>query len=111
MQAVLRAPLNKALGLVPHFSEAKMRISYLSLILLFLSLTFAGCTVVIVPLQGTELKDSQLTADADSSLVVLYRNEFFGGAVPMTVALDRYLAGRTWRKTCFVWQLPLESIR
>ena len=35
----------------------------------------------------------------------MYRNESFGGAIPMTVALDGKVAGQTGPQTFFLWEV------
>lgn len=41
----------------------------------------------------------------DKSMIYLFRNENFGGALPLTVSIDEQIAGQTAPYTYFVWEV------
>ena len=75
---------------------------FLSLFLLSAAL-ISGCASVPIASMDEDAKAKTFaTADGKSNIYV-YRDESFGGAIPMTVALDGKVAGQTGPKTYFLF--------
>lgn len=79
----------------------RARVALLATVLLALA---EGCASVPMATAQEDLWTKQnLKASPGRSLIVLYRNEGFGGAVKMPVALDGRVAGETAARVYFVW--------
>jgi hypothetical protein len=52
-----------------------------------------------------DAKAKSFAVRTNKSSIYLYRNESFGGAIALTVALDGKVAGQTGSKTYFVWEV------
>lgn len=65
----------------------------------------AGCaTVPMAPLEADTQAKSFVVPPGKSSIYV-YRNESFGGGIPMTVLLDGKIAGQTGPQTYFLFEV------
>jgi len=76
-----------------------------ALVVVLIVATLSGCASV--PMESIE-KDAQakkFVIDSSKANIYLYRNETFGGAIAMPVALDGKVAGKTGPKTFFHWQV------
>ena len=80
------------------------RYSFFGTALLLVSI-MSGCASVPMASGDEDAKAKSFTAAADKSSIYVYRNESFGGAIPMTVSLDGKLAGQTGPKTYFMWEV------
>lgn len=80
------------------------RIRFNSLLLVFMVLLVAGCASVPMASIDEDTRAKTFSVNPDKSGIYLYRNESFGGAIPMTVALDGKVAGQTGPKTYFLWE-------
>jgi hypothetical protein len=78
--------------------------SYITAFLLMTSL-IAGCASVPMTSLDEDAKAKSFTVPPDKASIYLYRNESFGGAIALAVALDGKLAGQTGPKTYFVWDV------
>lgn len=69
------------------------------------TLVLTGCASV--PMTSIEQDTAAKTFVAPSNLsrIYLYRNETFGGAIPMTVSLDGKTMGQSGPKTFFMWDV------
>lgn len=65
----------------------------------------SGCASVPMVSMEEDAKAKAFSVPADMSSIYLYRNESFGGAIPLTVALDGKVAGQTGPKTYFLWNV------
>jgi len=66
----------------------------------------SGCaTLPMASLEDDALAKRFVTAP-DKSLIYLYRNELFGGAVPFQVSIDGQVAGQTIVNTFLKWDVP-----
>jgi len=78
--------------------------------MIFLIAVFAGVVSGCATLPMASLEDDALAkrfvTAPDRSLIYLYRNEFFGGAVPFLVSIDGQVAGQTIVYTFFKWDVP-----
>ncbi len=73
--------------------------------LLAIMSALAGCaSVPMMPLKD-DVQAKTFTVSKDKSNIYLYRNETFGGAIPMTVTLDGKVAGQTGPETYFLWEV------
>lgn len=66
-------------------------------------LLLGGCASVPMDSMDNDRASKQFNVPPDKSSIYLYRNETFGGAIPMTVALNGRVAGQTGPKTYFHW--------
>ncbi len=78
--------------------------SFLGVALLLLSIV-SGCASVPMASSDEDAKAKSFTVPANKSSIYVYRNESFGGAIPMTVSLDGKLAGQSGPKTYFMWEV------
>lgn len=78
--------------------------SYLGVVLLLASIV-SGCASVPMTSIEEDARAKSFAVSADKSSIYLYRNESFGGAIPLTVALDGKVAGQTGPKTYFLWDV------
>lgn len=70
-----------------------------------LATLLAGCASVPMAPLGDDAKAKTFEVKPDKSSIYLYRNESFGGAISMTVALDGKVAGQTGPQTYFLWEV------
>jgi len=73
--------------------------------LLLLLATVAGCASVPMASLDDDTEAKNFTVRTDKASIYLYRNEVFGGAIPLTVALDGKVAGQTGPQTYFLWEV------
>ena len=73
--------------------------------LLAIMSALAGCASVPMSSLKDDVQAKTFTVSKDKSNIYLYRNETFGGAVPMTVTLDGKVAGQTGPLTFFMWEV------
>ncbi len=64
-----------------------------------------GCASVPMASLNEDSTAKEFRIDPQKSSIYVYRNENFGGAVPMTVSLDGRVAGQTGAKTFFLWEV------
>ncbi|KMY66144.1 hypothetical protein AAU61_19230 [Desulfocarbo indianensis] len=76
----------------------------LVLIVILISLV-SGCASVPMATPEEDASAKQFIPNKDKSSIYLYRNESFGGAIPVTVSLDGKVAGQTGPMTYFMWQV------
>jgi hypothetical protein len=75
--------------------------------ILVILITFInGCATVPLATKDLDAKAKKFTPKPDRSIIYVYRNEIFGGAILMTVAFDGKIVGRTGPKTYFMWEVP-----
>ncbi len=76
----------------------------------FTALVFAimltGCATVPMASLEHDSAAKEFVVPPDVSRIYLYRNESFGGAIPMTVSLDGQTMGQTGPKTYYMWDVP-----
>lgn len=65
----------------------------------------SGCASVPMASLESDKQAKQFVVDPTKSNIYLYRNESFGGAIAMPVALDGRVAGKTGPKTYFYWSV------
>ncbi len=65
----------------------------------------SGCATVPMSSTDEDLRAKTFTVRSDKSNIYVYRNESFGGVIPMTVSLDGKLAGQTGPQTYFMWEV------
>jgi hypothetical protein len=65
----------------------------------------AGCASVPMTSLDEDAKAKTFTTSPAKSSIYLYRNENFGGAIPLTVSLDGKMAGQTAAMTYFLWEV------
>jgi hypothetical protein len=75
------------------------------LFLLLVALLVSGCASVPMTSLDDDARAKAFIAKPDKSLIYLYRNETFGGAIAMTVSLDGKVAGQTGPQTYFLWEV------
>lgn len=68
-------------------------------------LALGGCASVPMATPQQDAAAKQFTVPPGESRIYLYRNETFGAAITMPVALDGKLMGKTASKTYFVWDV------
>lgn len=73
--------------------------------LLAITAMLSGCASVPMASLEQDQQAKQFEAVPDKANIYLYRNENFGGAIAMPVALDGQIAGKTGPKTYFVWSV------
>ena len=64
----------------------------------------AGCASVPMAPQDDDVRAKSFTVRSGKANIYLYRNETFGGVVPMTVSFDGKVAGQTGPQTFFLWE-------
>jgi hypothetical protein len=64
-----------------------------------------GCASVPMSSLDEDAKAKRFEPAKETSSIYLYRNETFGGAIPLTVALDGRVAGQTGPQTYFLWEV------
>lgn len=79
------------------------RLHLLRLLPFCVLLLLGGCASVPMDSMNSDQTSKQFEVPADKSGIYLYRNENFGGAIAMTVALNGRVAGQTGPKTYFHW--------
>lgn len=65
----------------------------------------SGCASVPMSSIEDDTKAKAFTAPAGKSNIYVYRNESFGGGIPITLSLDGKVAGQTGPKTYFMWEV------
>lgn len=78
--------------------------SFLGLTLLLASI-ISGCASVPMTSMEEDARAKSYAVPAGKSSIYLYRNETFGGAIPLTVAVDGKVAGQTGPMTYFLWDV------
>ncbi|MBK6630069.1 MAG: DUF2846 domain-containing protein [Betaproteobacteria bacterium] len=74
-------------------------------LLLAMMVLVTGCASVPMASDDADTQSKRFQAKPDKSIIYLYRNETFGGAIAMTVSLDDRLAGESAPKTYFMWEV------
>ena len=69
-------------------------------------LSMVGCASVPMETAENDAQLKQFTVSSDNAGVYIYRNESFGGAVKMDVAVNDQLIGETSAKTYLYKELP-----
>lgn len=77
---------------------------FLSSILLLASL-MSGCASVPMTSMDEDMKAKSFIAQEGKSNIYVYRNESFGGAIPITVALNGKVVGQTGPQTYFLLEV------
>jgi hypothetical protein len=77
---------------------------FLAIVLLLTSFV-TGCASVPMASMDEDTKGKSFAVRTDKSNIYVYRNESFGGAIPMTVALDGKVAGQTAMQTYFLFEV------
>lgn len=75
------------------------------LLLIAVAALVTGCASVPMSSMEDDVKAKTFAVKEDKSAIYVYRNESFGGAIPMTVALDGKVAGQTGPQTYFMWEV------
>lgn len=68
-----------------------------------LTVLMSGCASVPMASLDADNQAKTFATDPEKATIYLYRNEMFGGALAMPVALDGRIAGKTGPKTYFRW--------
>lgn len=74
-------------------------------VLLFLASVVSGCASVPMASLDEDAKAKTFAVREGKSNIYVYRNESFGGAIPLTVALDGKVAGQTGPQTYFLFEV------
>ena len=85
----LHVPLSRLLGLAT----------------LLVTLILTGCATVPMAPMEQDTAAKEFVPPSDQSRIYLYRNETFGGAIPMTISLDGRTMGQTGPQTYFMWDV------
>src|SRR4051794_11195450 len=64
-----------------------------------------GCASVQMASADADARAKTFEVPKDKASIYVFRHENFGGAVPMTVALDGKVAGQTGAKTYFLFEV------
>ena len=64
-----------------------------------------GCASVPMASLEEDSAAKKYQVSKDKSMIYLFRNENFGGALPLTVSIDEQIAGQTAPYTYFVWEV------
>lgn len=75
------------------------------LLLVAVAALVTGCASVPMSSMEEDAKAKTFAVKEDKAAIYVYRNESFGGAIPMTVALDGKVAGQTGPQTYFMWEV------
>jgi hypothetical protein len=70
-----------------------------------LSILVSGCASVPMASLDDDAKAKTFSTSPTKSSIYLYRNENFGGVIPLTVSLDGKMAGQTAAMTYFLWEV------
>lgn len=73
--------------------------------LLFLASVVSGCASVPMASMDEDAKAKTFAVRESKSNIYVYRNESFGGAIPMTVALNGKVAGQSGPQTYFLFEV------
>jgi hypothetical protein len=65
----------------------------------------SGCASVPMTSMDDDAKAKTFAVNGSKSNIYLYRNENFGGAIPLSVSLDGKTAGQTAAMTYFLWEV------
>jgi len=65
----------------------------------------SGCVSVPMVSVEDDAKAKTFVVQKNKSNIYLYRNETFGGAIPMSVSLNGRVAGQTGPQTYFLWEV------
>jgi hypothetical protein len=77
---------------------------FLSALLLLTSL-ISGCASVPMAAMDEDAKGKSFAVREGKANIYVYRNESFGGAIPIAVALNGRVAGQTGPKTYFLFEV------
>jgi len=78
---------------------------FIAVLLLVTSLV-TGCASVPLTSMEEDTKAKSFAAPATGKAnIYVYRNESYGGAIMLTIALDGKLAGQTSMRTYFLWEV------
>ncbi|HEC20102.1 MAG TPA: DUF2846 domain-containing protein [Gammaproteobacteria bacterium] len=77
----------------------------LSLLLLGALALLSGCASVPMATKADDAMAKQFKVSPDKARIYVYRNEMLGAAIPMVVALDGKVMGKTAAKTYFVFEV------
>jgi len=83
-------------------STGKLALAALLLLLSFM----AGCASVPMEASGLDTQAKTFDVPSDKASIYVYRNETFGSAVRMPIALDGKIAGQSGPKTFFLFEVP-----
>jgi hypothetical protein len=64
-----------------------------------------GCASVPMASMDLDARAKAFEVKPDKSNIYVYRNESFGGAIPLTIALDGKVAGQTAMQTYFLFEV------
>lgn len=74
-------------------------------LLLAMLVLVTGCASVPMASLDDDAKAKAFSVKPDKSSIYVYRNETFGSAITMTVALDGKVAGQSGPQTYFLWEV------
>lgn len=74
-------------------------------LLLAVAVLVTGCASVPMASPDDDAKAKAFSVKPDKSSIYVYRNESFGSAISMTVALDGKVAGQSGPQTYFLWEV------
>ncbi|MFZ5576298.1 MAG: DUF2846 domain-containing protein [Pseudomonadota bacterium] len=72
---------------------------------LLLAAVISGCASVPMASLDEDARAKTFAVREGKSNIYVYRNESFGGAIPLTVALDGKVAGQTGPQTYFLFEV------
>jgi hypothetical protein len=82
-----------------------MRNSIVAVLVAFLIATVSGCASVPMASQDEDAKAKTFQVQPGKANIYLFRDEVFGAAVSVPVALNGKVAGKTGSKTYFLWEV------
>jgi hypothetical protein len=85
--------------------KTKSQMHVLAVALLLIALFAGGCANVPLASVEDDTRAKTHSVPAGKSVIYVYRNESFGGAIPMTVLLDRRTIGQTGAQTYFMFEV------
>jgi len=83
----------------------KIRNPFSLYVLLLLASVVSGCASVPMASMDEDAKAKTFAVREGKANIYVYRNESFGGAIPLAVALNGKVAGQTGPKTYFLFEV------
>lgn len=83
----------------------KLSDTFLFSAFLLIASLMGGCASVPMASMDDDAKAKSFAVREDKANIYVYRNESFGGAIPMTVALDGRVVGQTGPQTYFLFEV------
>lgn len=74
--------------------------------LMVVASVLTGCANIPLAPPAVDLEAKKFAVEQNKASIYIYRNESFGGAVPVTVSINDQLLGKTGAKTFFALKVP-----